>query len=75
LLHEKHPNTLRPVLRDRISAIVIAVEDPKEKLIKQLRKLIIEEWLDKMQRTNLELCPVDMTLTTYKTAASYMTTK
>mmetsp|Transcript_13416 Transcript_13416/g.25176 ORF Transcript_13416/g.25176 Transcript_13416/m.25176 type:complete len:440 (-) Transcript_13416:928-2247(-) len=64
---------LRPTLRDQISGIVV-IEDPKEKL-KQLRKLIIEEWLDKMQRTNPELCPVDMTQITYEIAASYMTTK
>jgi hypothetical protein len=43
--------------------------------MKSLRKIVIENWLEKMQRTNPELCPVDMSQMTYEIVASYMTTK
>jgi hypothetical protein len=45
--------------------------------MKSLRKIVIENWLAKMQRINPELwCPVDMSQMTYEiVVASYMTTK
>jgi hypothetical protein len=44
---------------------------------KSLRKIVIKNWLEKMQRINPELwCPVDMSRMTYEiVVASYMTTK
>jgi len=71
-LHEKHPHLLRDSLRDQIASVVST--DPKVRM-KRLRKIIIENWLEKMQRTNPELCPVDMSRMTYEIVASYMTTK
>jgi hypothetical protein len=43
--------------------------------MKRLRKIIIDDWLNKMERTNPELCPVDMTQVTYDLVALYMTSK
>jgi len=71
-LHEKYPDLLRPSLRDEIASVVST--DHKVRM-RSLRKIIIENWLEKMQRTNPERCPIDMSRMTYEIVGSYMSTK
>jgi len=72
-LHEHHRHVLRPVIVDQIDAVI--TDDPRVLRVKRLRKIIIDDWLNKMERTNPELCPVDMMQVTYDLVASYMTSK
>ena len=66
------PGLLRPLLIEQINQLQ-AREDLTEKKKKTaVRKLVVEQWLQKMERTNPELCPVDVSLLTYSVASSYM---
>ena len=71
-LYEHHPEMLRPRFRDEIASV-----PNNTSAAQRLRGLraIVNRWLDNMQRTNPELCPVDMQQVTYELVASYMATK
>lgn len=71
-LYEHHPEVLRPTLRQEITSVPLDIPAPRR--IKALRQ-IANTWFDNMQRTNPDLCPVDMTKVTYELVASFMTSK
>jgi len=71
-LHEHHPEMLRPHFRDEIASVPNNTSAQQQ--LRDLRA-IVNRWLDNMQRTNPELCPVDMQQVTYELVASYMTKK
>ena len=68
------PDLLRPLLVEQLNQIKEA-EMAEGRKTKLMRNLIKKEWLEKMERTDPEKCPVDTTLLTYDIAASYMTQK
>lgn len=71
-LYEDHPEMLRPLFHDEIASVPNNASAAQR--LRDLR-VVVNRWLENMQRTNPELCPVDMTQVTYEVVASYMTTK
>lgn len=71
-LYEHHPDKLHPAIREELAAV-----PPNISSAQQMRDLraIVNRWLDNMQRTSPERCPVDMTQVSYELVASYMTSK
>lgn len=71
-LHKNNPDMVRPGLKRQLDHA--EAHFPPKKKKKEMKK-IVDGWFNKMDRSDVETCPIDMEKMSYKIIASFMVQK